>query len=191
MKQEIIKEFDLFYNNDGSLNNEESITIEEAIIETKPKQSKEVIKQLKYIKKRRKEQFYNPIDYPYKSIEITIAGLVNKRHRASKREKQILEICKLLRGLQKKYNYTELSRSYINKILIEYSSLKNNAKNRILKLILKQAKSKRSRIIEKKYLINSYHLEKKLGREMTKSKNSPIEKIWGYRTQEIEFFSFI
>ncbi len=191
MKQKIIKEVNPFYDT-TDLQREQSITIDEVIIEKKQKPSEKVIEEMRYIKKKRKESKFYPMDSnTYRTIEYSIGGLVNEKHRGFNREKQVLEICRLLGELQKQRKIIDINRKFIKNILTNFSNLKPRTKQRILNEILKKAKVKRQRIIEKKYLVNSCHLERKLSGEKTISKIKPIDRIWDYRKKEVEFFSFV
>jgi len=188
MKNQTIKQIEPFYNKEG-LNRENSITltVDEFTLEPRKKPSPDVLKQLQYIKKRRLKAKKEPIEN-VQTIEYSIGTLANKKYRNKNRINQINRIVKLLGELQKKYNYEDINRKFINNLL---SSLKPNSKGRILKLILNKAKEKKERVITRRFLINYVPIERKFKNELTISKPKSIELRYVEQNKIVEFYSFI
>jgi len=188
MKNQTIKQIEPFYNKEG-LNRENSITltIDEYTYEPRKKPVESVIINLKAQKKQILKAKKEDIEKPIKTIEYSIGTLANKKYRNKNRKNQINEIVNLLGELQKKYNYENINKKFINNLL---SSLKPNSKGRILKLILNKAKEKKERTITKTYLVGEYNYEKKFKGEKTTSKKYPIDKIYVEQNKVVEFFNF-
>jgi len=189
MKQETNIETDVFLNSNGSINRTESLIIDswEYVKPKRTKPNKQTIKELRQQKKQILKAKKEDIKKPIETIEYSIGTLANKKYRKKNRKNQINEIVNLLGELQKKYNYEDINRKFINNLL---SSLKPNSKGRILKLILNKAKEKKERTITKTYLVGEYNYEKKFKGEKTTSKKYPIDKIYVEQNKVVEFFNF-
>jgi hypothetical protein len=192
MKNKICEiEINPFITENGSINREQSICLilDEYCFEPKAKPSNKVIEEIRYIKKRRKEN--QKEFYPIKSIEQTIGKVAEKKLRGKNRIKQINEIIELLKQLQLKYNYLDISRDFINSILKQHSNLNDLRIWRLLNDIIKKSKYNKERVVIKKYLVNVCNFEKRFKGEIKKSCIKPIDKIWEKRQKIIKFYSFV
>lgn len=194
MKQNNTLEINPFYSETtGELNREQTLTIDtfELEPEKKRKPEPEVLKQLQYIKKVRKENKLNcPIE-PYRTFELSVGTLLQDKKRGSNRNLQIQEIIKIIREMQKERNYTDISREFLMDLLNNFTNLKERTKQRILLEILNKSKSVKERVITRKYLVNIYNYEKKLKEEKTITPKLPVEKRWVSRNNIETFYSFV
>ena len=169
-------ETEVFYNKEGKINRTETLVIDlnEYIKPKRTKPSKEVIMQLRDIKKRRKEnRFYPTIDNTYKSIEITIGELVNEQHRGLRRKKQVKEIVNLLKQMQIEKGYLDFNRFFLDNIFKNYSNLTIRTRQNLITELINKCKNKRERIITKRFLVNDN-----------------LERVYKERKTIIEFYNF-
>lgn len=197
MKQNIIKETEISYFNNGQIDRENSITltIDEFVLEKRKKPCPEALQELKRQKKQilesKKENC--PIE-PYRTFELSVGTLLQEKkrgYRGYRREQQINQVINLLSQMQKERKISDISRDYILTILKQFSNLKPRTRQRVINQILEKATSKQDRVYSKKILVNEHHFEKKFKGERTKTKKPMIDKVYESRAVVDTYYSFV
>lgn len=194
MKEKINLYTEIFFNENGTINRENSLVIDVGEVEkekrTKPKP--EILKQLRYIKNIRKKNKLNqePID-SCDYIEFSIGEVLQKKCRGDNRTNQINQVIGLIKEMQKQRNYTGISKDYINRVLKDFCNLEKRTRERLLNQIINQSKSVKERQVIKKYLVGERHQEIKLKGEKTKSPRTSVNLILEERGNLVKFYSFI
>lgn len=194
MKQKTNLEVSPFYSETtGKLNREQTLTIDtfELEPERKTKPKPDILKQMRYIKKRRKEGKYSPIDNPYRTFELSISEVLQAKKRGVGRVNQIQEIISLLAELQRNRGILDMNRNFINKILEDYTNLESRTKQRWVNQIINKSKSSKERAIKNKFLTNVCNYEVKFKGELTTSPKKPLNREWITKQNIETFYSFL
>ena len=141
------------YNANGKLNRSESLILEvdEFVKIPKHKPSKKILRELKYIKKLRREN--KKESYPQETIEAEIGFLLSQDCRGKNKKELIKLIIFKLQELQIKKHIIDFSKEFLRNIFKDYSYLADRTIRLKMEELLIYAKA-RERVKTNYFLVN-------------------------------------